>query len=428
MYVSRVVAFLFLTLFAAPTWAGLVENHFPGKTEATVAAEFEAGLSAFLTARLKDTGLFVRMLAPVTKTVEVHVQLTAVNGNETVWMTLVNAGWLKDTCEYSLEPFGKTYTFEIADIPPAEVATWFTAKSRTAAEMVACACWLASKGELWLANGEVSDLAAHNTDLKKDVAEWLAARNGWTLPSEGLDTVATHSLKHNEDGALLLTKEATAAWFKLLDEECKAAFKELQKLQGNDVKSKPGLRKNSPGMRLVILQKYVERFAKAYAGTAFMGKKGAKDVQLIADAIKADLEWIETEKYKAERKGIDKDWAGASKHYESLQRADPLNPDLLMDTAVAFYNAAKVTDGGRKAEDPAAAKRAALLYEELILIYPTQLGYRNHAGLNWLAAGEKSKAKEHHEEVMRRTEGKKELSKGEDDNRKFAQKQLDLIK
>jgi hypothetical protein len=431
MYVSRVAAFFVLTLFAAPAWAGLVENHFPGKTEATVVTEFEAGLSAFLTARLKDTGVVLRMYAPVAKNVEVHVQLTSVEGEKTVWTTLVNAGWLKEQCEYALEPFGKTYTIEIAKIPPAEVATWFSAKTRMASEVVACACWLANKGELWLANGEVANLAAHKTDLKKDVEEWLAAKNGWTLPSEGLNVVATHDLKHNEDGELLLTKEASAAWFKKLDEECKDAFKVLEKLQGSDVKSKPGNRKNSPGMRLAILQKYVDRFGKKYAGTAFMAKKGTKDLQLIADAVKADLEWLETEKYKAERKGIEKDWAGASKHYETLQRADPLDPDLLLSTAYAFHMTAKVTDGARKSEDPAAAKKAAMYYEDLILIYPTSLGYRNHAGVNWLACGEKTKAKEHHEEVVRRIDekatAKKELTENERQNREFAEGQLKLI-
>jgi hypothetical protein len=431
MYVSR-VAVLIAVLCASPAWAGLVENHFEGKTEAAVASEFEAGLGAFLTTRLKDTGTVLRMYAPVAKNVEVYVQLMSVEGDKTIWMTLVNAGWLKEQCVYAMEPLGKTYTFETVDIPPAEVATWFTAKNRMPAEMVACACWLASKGELWLANGEMANLAAHKTDLKKDIEDWLAAKNGWTLPAEGLSVVATHDLKHSEDGELLLTKEASAAWFKKLDEECKVAFKVLEKLQGNDVKSKPGYRKNSPGLRLAILQKYVERFVKAYKGTAFMGKKGAKDVQLIADAIAADLKWIEDEKYKAERKGIEKDWAGASKHYETLQRADPLDPDLLFDTAVAFHNSAKVTDGARKCEDPAAAKKAALYYEDLILIYPASLGYRNHAGVNWLACGENAKAREHHEEVVRRVEekatAKKELTENERQNREFAEGQLKLIK
>ena len=40
----RVAAFVLAALLAAPCWAGLVENHFECKDEATVAAEFEAGL------------------------------------------------------------------------------------------------------------------------------------------------------------------------------------------------------------------------------------------------------------------------------------------------------------------------------------------------------------------------------------------------
>lgn len=423
----RVAAVLVMLFAASPVWAGLIERYFPGKSEAEVATEFEAGLSGFLATRLREPAIFVRMYAPVAKNVEVYVQLKSVEGERIKWTTLVNTGWLKDTTEYALEPHGKDYTFDVAELPPAEVATWFGAKGRTAGEIVGCACWLAAKGELWLANGRLAALAAVLIDARKDVQAWLAEKNGWTVPAEGLLTVETHDLKHNENGTLLVSAEGKTAWFQKLDEEVKDAFKALQKLQGNDVKSKPGLRKGSPKVRLDILLKHTERFALTYAGTDFMAKKGAKDVQAIIDAIKADLEWIETEKFKAQRKGIEDDWAGAAKHYDQLVRADPLNPDLLLATGEAFGKAAKIKDAGRKAADPAAAKRSAVLFEDLIAVYPQMLGYYNNAGLGWQAAGEKSKARQHYEEVLRRTD-KKELKDTEKSNREFAEKQLELVK
>jgi hypothetical protein len=412
---------------AAPAFAGLVERYYPGKTEAEVVSEFETGLPTFLSNRLKDPGIHVRMYTPVTKNIEVHVQLMSVDGVNTTWMTLVNYTWLKDTREYVLKPSGKDYTYKTLEIPKSEVMNWFAHTGRTPAELVGCACWFAARGEPWLANECASAVAALTADLKAEVEAWLAEKNGWTVPKDGLISIPTYAMKHKRDGSILLTAEAKAAWLKKLDTEAKEEFKNLQKLQGNDVKSKPGSRKGSPGLRLELLAKEIEGFAKAYAGTTFMDKKGAKDVQALADAVKADIEWVETEKYKAERKGIDKDWPGAAKHYEEVWRADPLNPEILYPTAQAYSRAAKLTDGARKCEDPAAAKRAAALFEELLTIYPLSLGARNYAGDAWLSVGEKSKAREFYEAVVRMTE-KKDLEENEKLNRDYAEGQLKLIK
>ncbi|MCA8917031.1 MAG: hypothetical protein KDB90_16700 [Planctomycetes bacterium] len=435
MQLLRPATLLLIALLAAPAWAELVEAHFPGKSEDAVASEFEAGLSAWLQARMKEPTK--PQMYTVDGKTEVFVELTAIDGVNTTWMTLVRIGWISDTNRYGWGPYGKEYKLELSEIPPREVAGWFVPKYRSPQEIVALACWLASKGELLEANAKVAGLAAVKEEVKKDAQAWIAAKNGWTVPAEGLEVVATHDLERNEDGVLFLTKAAAADRLKELDKEAKKAFKELEKLQGMDVKSKPGMRKNSPGLRLVILQDYVDRFERRYAGTSFIDKKGTKeDLEAIRAAIKADMEYVETEKYKAERAGIDGDWAAAAAAYETLLRVDPLNPDLVLSTAEAFSKAAKITDGARRAEDPASAKRAALLYERLLEIYPRALGFHNHAGVNWLAAGSDSKvasdgkkrAKEHHEEVIRRTDNRSDLSESEKSNREYAEGQLKLIK
>jgi hypothetical protein len=423
---------LLLALFAAPLWAGLVETYFPGKSESDVAAEFEAGLPKLLTAGLSEVEK-PRMYAPVGKT-EVYVQLTAVDKDQTTWTTLVPTGWYAEKAEYAYDVYGKDYNFKVSELPPEGVAFWLSPKGRSQSLIVSLACWLAGKGKPMLADAELAALVPldgrekEREALKKEIDEWLCAKLGWSAP-DGLETIATHDLEHNEDGWLLLTKELAAEHFKNLDKEAKKAFKDLEKLQGGDLKSKPGQRKASPGLRLAILEKYIERWERRYTGTAFMARKGAKeDLQAMLDAVKADMAWIETEKFKAERFGLDGDWAGAGKAYDALVRTDPLNPDILATAADAWSKAAKITDGGRKAEAPAAAKRAAALYEDILKIFPKALGYHNHAGLNWLAGGDKGKAKAHHEEVMRRTDGIKELSETDQKNRDFAEGQLKLIK
>ncbi|MCB9894584.1 MAG: hypothetical protein H6839_09055 [Planctomycetes bacterium] len=435
MQLLRPATLLLIALLSAPAWAALVESQFPGKTEDAVAAEFEAGLPAWLQARLKEPAK-PQMYTLDGKT-EVFVELTAIDGSNTTWMTLVRVGWIAETNRYGWGPYGKEYKLALADIPAREVAGWFVPKFRTPQEIVALACWLASKGEQLEANAKLAGLAAVKEDLKKDAEAWVAAKNGWTVPADGLMIVETHDLERNEDGMLFQTKAANAERLKELDKEAKKAFKELEKLQGLDVKSKPGYRKNSPGMRLVILQDYVDRFERRYAGTSFMEKKGTKeDLDDIRAAIKADLEYVETEKYKAERSGIDGDWHAAAEAYDVILRVDPLNPDLVLATAEAFSKAAKITNGARNAEDPASAKRAALLYERLLEIYPKALGFHNHAGVNWLAAASDSKvasdgkkrAKEHHEEVIRRTDNRSDLSESEKSNREYAEGQLKLIK
>ena len=435
MQLARPVALLLIAIVAAPAWAGLVETVHPDKTEEAVANEFEAGLSAWLQARMKEP-IKPRIYLADGKN-EVYVELTKIEGDTTTWTTLVRTGWFKDTSSYAWDPFGRDYKLDLDAIPARQISDLFVAKHRVPQEMVGAACWLAGKGELMLANAKVAGMCAIKADLTAEGQAWIAAKNGWTVPAEGLLVVESIDLEHGVDEVLFLTKAAAAERLKDLDKEAKKAFKDLEKLQGGDLKSKPGYRKNSPGMRLVMLEVYVDRFEKCHAGTGFIEKKGTKeDLQDIRAAIKADLDYVETEKYKAERLGIDGDWSGAAKAYDVLLRVDPHNPDLILETAQAFGKAAKVTDGGRRAEDASAAKRAAELYEDLLVVYPRALGYHNYAGLNWLAAGSDSKvssdgkkrAREHHEEVLRRTDNRTDLSESDKQNREFAEGQLKLIK
>ena len=180
-------------------------------------------------------------------------------------------------------------------------------------------------------------------------------------------------------------------------------------------------------MRLATLQDYVENFEKRYAGTPFMGKKGNKgDLEDIKNAIAADIEWVNTEKFKAERHGIENEWPAAAKAYDAILRTDPYNVEIMQATAEAWHKAAVVTDGARKAEDKEAAKKAALIYESMNAYFPVQLAYLNHAGVNWLAYGDAKKAKQYHEQVIERTNGR-ELTENEQKNREFAEGQLKLI-
>lgn len=422
----RLGAVLIAALLCTPAFAGLVETHFPGKSESEVAAEFEAGLGAFLEARLKEE-IKPRIWHDAGRE-RVWLQVTAVSGNESTWQTLArNGAWYPDLNRYVWVPYGKSYNFVSAEIPPAEVSGWYVSKHRTPQEMVAAACWMAHKGAMLEANQLLADLATHKTDMRAEVEAWLCAKNGWSAPKDGLQLVETFDLQRDRGARLLLTKAAADEHYKLLDKEAKKAFKDLEDLQGGDIKSKPGMRRGSPKMHLATLQDYAANFEKRYAGTAFLNKKGNKeDLADLQAAIAADIDWVNTEKFKAARQGIEKEWPDAAKSYDQILRADPYNLEIMQKTAEAWHMAAVVTDGARKAEDKEAARKAAVVYESMCDYFPAQLAYLNHAGVNWLAAGDAKKAKGYHEEVLRRTEGR-ELTENEKKNREFAEGQLKLI-
>jgi tetratricopeptide (TPR) repeat protein len=331
--------------------------------------------------------------------------------------------------DYAYKVFGPTHEFKTADIDPDQVAGWFVAKHRVEQEVVACAVWLAGKGKLMTANARLADLSQHRPALKNDIDEWLCVKHGWTRPATGLRLLATHDLKLQEDGALLLTIEAEMERLKQLDKEAKSAFAEIESLQGDDTKSKPGWRKRPPKMRLDTLLHYCERFKQAYAGTKFVeSKRNMERLDKIIEAIKADIAYIDDGQHAADRKGIEKDWQGCAKAWEALLRADPLNPDWIMKTAEAHAQACAPRDRGHSCEHPTEAKRAAELYEQLIDIYPRTLAYHNYAGRSWLASGDKAKAKAQFQEVVRRTEGRGDLEENEIQNRKYAEDMLKDIK
>ncbi|MBZ0136587.1 MAG: hypothetical protein K8I27_09460 [Planctomycetes bacterium] len=423
----RLGALIVAVLLCSPVWGGLVDKHFSGKTETDVAAEFEAGMGKFLEARLKED-LKPRIWHDNGRE-HVWVEVIEVKQGESTWQTLVRDGrWYTELKRYVYVPYGKSYKLNTVELPPAEVASWYRSKYRLTEEMIALACWLAGKQDLLAANHVLTDLATHKTDLRADVEAWLCEKNAWAAPADGLQLIDTFDLERDRPGQLLLSKDAATEHYKALDKDAKKAFKELEKLQGGDVKSKPGYRRGQPAMRLLVLQDYVDNFDRKYAGTPYFEKKGNKeDIAAIQAAIKADIDWIEAEGFKAARLGIEDDWGGAAKAYDILLRSDPHNNELMQLTAEAFNKAAVVTDGARKAEDKEAARSAALIYDRLSADFPIVLAYHNHAGVNWLACGEAKKAKQHHEEVIRMTEDRKDLTENEQKNRDFAAGQLKLI-
>ena len=428
MRVCRLTALLLIAaLGSAPAFANLAEKIFPGKTEDAVAAEFEAGLPAYLAAQLKEP---VKPRAHIEDGKhDVYVELTELNEDESTWQTLVVYAWYPEKTEYAYTPYGKSYKLKISEMPAASVAGWYDAARRPVNEVVGLAFWLAGKKEFRLANAVLATFGEAKKDLKPEIDAWLCEKNGWTLPKDGLEAVATMNIDSGEAGFLYFTPEARSAYVDELDDQAKDMFKDLEGRQGGDTKSKPGYRKRPPTMRLDMLQKRIERYRQAYAGTDFIEKKSnEKKLAALEEAVAGDLKYIETEKFKAERLGIDGDWLAAAKAYDALLRLNPHDPDLITATAEAYNKGAVVSDGGRKAEEPSAAGRAAVLYEELIEIFPKALAYHNFAGLNWLASGDKKRAKNHHEEVIRRTDDRKDLSENEKKNRDYAENQLKMCK
>lgn len=422
----RLGAVLIAALLCTPAFAGLVETHFPGKSEADVAKEFEGNLGKFLTARLGEP-LKPRLWHDAGRE-KVWLELIEVKDSEGTWQALArNGSWYPEPKRYVYVPDGKTYKFNHAELPPAEVAAWFVSKFRTPQDMVGAACWLAGKEALLAANRIMADFATHKTDTRAEVEAWLCEKNGWAAPKDGLVHIKCYDLEHDRAFQLLLSADAAEQHYKALDKEAKKALKDLEDMQGGDIKSKPGFRRGQPKMRLAILQDYAANFEIRYGDTPYFKKKSNKeDLEEIQAAIAADLEWVNTEKFKAERHGIDNNWPEAAKAYDAILRADPFNVEIMQDTANAWNKVAVVSDGARKAEDKEAAKKAALIYESMNAYFPAQLAYLNHAGVNWLAYGDAKKAKQYHEQVIERTDGR-ELTENEKKNREFAEGQLKLI-
>lgn len=427
MRLSLLSAVLCVLVFAGYASAGLIEDHFPERDEKDIAKDFEAKLGEFLEARLKE---------PVKPRIymkegrdEVWLEVIGVDGDQSTWQRLARFGWYEETLRYAHKPWGKTYTYKTAKIPPHEVASWYGAKHRTPEEMIACAAWLADKGEMMLANRKLGDLARAKTDLRPAIEEWLCDKNGWKRPEDGLTEVVTHDLDRYEEIAVLLTGEALKDYHNEIEERAEEEFERIEEMQGGDLRGKPGFRRKSPTIRLDQLQDRIKRFKAVYGDTDFIQKRRTqKDLEKIEEAVTADIEYIETEKFKAERLGIEGEWMEAAKAYDRLYRTDPWNPAIVEVTAQAWSKAAVISDAGRKSENPGAAKKAAELYERMCEIFEGALAFHNHAGINWLAAGDKKKAKAHHEIVIERTDDRADLDANEKKNREYAESQLKVIK
>lgn len=430
-------------LFAAPLAAGLLDS-FGGKSEADIAAEFEAALPKVLEARVAEgePDRKARMFyTPRGSKTELHLQCIEVKGEKARWQELAaTQSWYPDRLEYMLAPHGPTHELETSALPSECVAGWFSLRNgQTVQDMIALAVWAANRKDLMVANAVLADLAKRQTNFRADAEAWLCEKHGWTAPKDGLLLVETHDLARKIEGALLLTAEANAERIKGLEKPASEALKQLEQMQGGDVKSKPGRRRGAkgPSMRLDQLAQYCERFKQAFAGTKFLeGKKNTEKLEKITETVKADLEYVNSEKYKAERLGIDNDWKGCADAWLLLREIDPHNPEVLVKTGEACSKAAVITDGARKAENPDYAHKSALCYDDLIALFPLQVAYYNYAGVNWLAAASgkhsegKKIAKQRHEHVVKTIEAipKEKRTENDTKNLEFANKQLELIK
>jgi len=416
-----------LALAIEPLHADLIERCFPGKTEADVVQAFEPGLPAFLAARLKEVEKPRIRIEQARR--KLNLELVQIKEDGLEFAELVRYGWYKDKLLYSFQPGDSKLTLKLADIPPAQVAAWFNTKYRSPVETVGLAAWLASKDELVAANAKLAELMEDQRaePIRADIKAWLAAKHGWPEGSEP-DLVKTHDLRENADGRLLLPAAQAAERLKQLDKDAADMLKELRALQGGDVRSAAGARRNSPGIRLDVLKSRLERFPAAYAGTVTAEHKNTrKTLDELLAAVNADMGWIEIQGFKADRLGIEKDLAGCADAWMTILRADPRNPELISKVATAQYEAAGVRDNGIKSEKPERAIKSAELWEKMLEIYPLLLMARNYAGLNYMAAGRKDKAKAHFEEVLRRTEGR-ELAETEQKNREFAEARMKSLK
>ncbi|MBX3458847.1 MAG: hypothetical protein KF696_02640 [Planctomycetes bacterium] len=435
--------FLFAAPFLAPLSAGLLDS-FGGKSEADIAADFEAAMPKFLEGKVAegepDRKARMHYTPRGTKT-ELFVQCIEVKGEKSRWQDLVTTqSWYPDRLEYMLAPHGAIHEVETLKLPAECVAGWYSMRNgQTVQDMIALAVWAAQRNELMVANAVLAGVAQRQQDRRADIEAWLCTKLGWSAPKDGLLLVETHDLEHNIDGALLLTPQAAADRIKNLEKEAGEALKQLELMQGGDVKSKPGRRRGAkgPSMRLDQLANYCERYKKAYAGTKFIeGKKNLEKLEKIIETVKADLDYVNTEKFKAERLGIDNDLKGCADAWIRLKEIDPYNPEVLVKAGEACSKAAVITDGARKAENPDYAYWAAQTYDDLIRLFPLQIAYYNHAGVNWLAASSgkysdgKKNAKQRHEHVVKTIEAKPADQRVENDtkNLEFAKRQLDLIK
>jgi hypothetical protein len=419
----RPIALALLLAAPAALCADLLTRYFPGKTEADVAKDFETNLPTFLKERLKDPEK-PRIQHTVNKR-EVWLELQDVTPNDLLFLQMERHGLYPDLGTFGYAVSETEVRLKLADIPPAVLARarCMDYRFRTIEETVALAFWLASRGDLAAANYEIAPLALKNSLVKPDIEAWLIGKYGWPAGS-ALDAVEVHDLEDNIDGTLLLTKEANAQRLKDLDKEAKDVLKALQTAQGGDLKGKPGARKNPPTMRLDHLKSRLERYGKAYGGTLTAENKATKKMleDLLA-AVKADLDWVETQGYKADRLAIDGDIQACADMWLVILKADPHTFQVIQKAADACTKAAGLVDNGRKCDRKDRALRAAQLWEEYSRLQPLYLAPYNNAGLNYMAAGEKAKAKACFEEVIRRTT-KKELPEGEKAHRDYAEARL----
>lgn len=413
-------------LCAAPLTAGLLSG-FDGKTEAEIAKDFENDLQKFLAER------FAEPIKPRIRMREgrkdLFLQLVELKEESGVWQELAPVGWTsQERIEFSYDVFGPKHEYKTLSLPPDQIAAWFLPAYRLPEDFIGLAVWLASKGEIMLANAKLAELAAAAPKTLRDNIEvWLCEKHGWTRPDDGLKVVKTHDLELNKDGFLLLTAEAEAERLQELETKAKSVFEDIEDKQG-DIRGRVGQRRGSPKMRLVVLKGYMERFQAVYGETKHMQNRRVNTkFERMMEAINEDLQYVETEKYKAERLGIDGDWEASAKAWDALLRVDPEEPNLVQMAAEAHSHNAKIGDAGRKVENPQAAKRAAELYDKLVGTFPLALSYMNYAGFNWFAAGDKVKARNYHAEVVKLTDGRDDLHENDRRNREYAEAQLRVI-
>ncbi|HRJ77416.1 MAG: hypothetical protein HPKKFMNG_00540 [Planctomycetes bacterium] len=418
---TRALMLLALVLAASCAHAGLVETHFPGKTEEALAKEFEAGLNKMMEPRLKDPAP-LRLALPRGKET-IYCQLDSIDAATSTWVALAKSGFDGESRQVIWTATGVKHKVKPADLPPSGVAAWFDVPRCRPEVVVQVAIWLFGRKQPDLANAKLAHLSKTASNLRGEIEDYLCAKQAWTKPQGGLVLVDTCDIESGVEGFLLLPPELQTTRLNELEKQAKTVLKELDAARGDD-RGAFGTRKKAPTLALHVLRDRYSRFEKAFKGTTTgSSTRILEKVKESLASVESDLKVISENRLRAEKLIIDEKFKEAAEIFDALFRGDPHNFELMQLCAINYWRAAGIKDGGNKCEYPDLMKRALSFYEGLLREFPRALSAMNYSGTCHQALGNKDKAKAFYNEVLKQADKEREKA-----NREFAQKQLASIK
>lgn len=289
------------------------------------------------------------------------------------------------------------------------VETYPVDSNRDDNDLIGFAAWLYDEKENWLANRVLTVVRERNDELKPLIDQYICEKEDWEQPADGLEVWNSWDAEYQKERSILVTPVEKNRLLEEREEAAEDAFDKILEMRG-DYKGKISRRRKQPTAPLALIEWEIKQYKRAYSSADFAKKANTVDtLEDILDSIKDDKALIDDNwknakdlpaQFKNQGKSKGEGLKAKAELMEKVLRLNPKNLRLKSEVANAWFTYANPAPHGNSCDRSEGCKKAIPHYEELLKVYPENIGLLMAMGRLYQAQEDSKKARPYYERVI----------------------------